>query len=116
VAGVLDLLPHTASIQVVAEVGSLDERQELPAHPGAEVTWVTRDGAEPGTATTLLVDAVRTLTWSGRHPYVFGGGESRAMTKVRRHVRDERGLDRAAVSLVAYWRHATDTEPTDPDA
>ena len=28
------------------------------------------------------------------------------MTAVRRHVRDERGLDRASVSLVAYWRHA----------
>ena len=36
--------------------------------------------------------------------YVWGGGESRAMTAVRRHVRDERGLERAAVSLVAYWR------------
>jgi NADPH-dependent ferric siderophore reductase len=27
------------------------------------------------------------------------------MTAVRRHVRDERGVDRDAVSLVAYWRH-----------
>jgi NADPH-dependent ferric siderophore reductase len=26
------------------------------------------------------------------------------MTKVRRHVRHDRGLDRHAVSLVAYWR------------
>jgi NADPH-dependent ferric siderophore reductase len=115
VAGVLDLLPETASIQVVAEVGTLDERQELPDHPGAEVTWVTRDGGEAGTATTLLVDAVRSLSWAGAHPYVFGGGESRSMTKVRRHVRDDRGLDREAVSLVAYWRHATDTDPADPD-
>lgn len=116
VAGVLDLLPPEASIQVVAEVGSLDERQELPDHPGATVTWVTRDGAEAGTATTLLVDAVRALEWTGAHPYVFGGGESRALTKVRRYVRDERGCPREAVSLVAYWRHAADTEPADPDA
>lgn len=116
VAGVLDLLPADASIQVVAEVGSMDERQELPAHPGAAVTWVTRDGAEAGTATTLLVDAVRALEWTGAHPYVFGGGESRAMTKVRRLVRDERDCPRSAVSLVAYWRHAADTDPVDPDA
>jgi len=27
------------------------------------------------------------------------------MTAVRRHVRDIRGVDRAHVSLVAYWRH-----------
>jgi NADPH-dependent ferric siderophore reductase len=28
------------------------------------------------------------------------------MTAVRRHVRDERGLAREDVSLVAYWRHS----------
>lgn len=116
VAGVLDLLPASASIQVVAEVASADERQELPAHPGASVTWLHRDGAEAGTATDLLVDAVRALEWRGEHPYVFGGGESRALTKVRRFVRDEKGCPRAAVSLVAYWRHSTDTDPVDPDA
>jgi NADPH-dependent ferric siderophore reductase len=116
VAGVLELLPPEASIQVVAEVGSLDERQELPDHPGATVSWLTRDGAAAGTATDLLVDGVRALEWTGAHPYVFGGGESRAMTRVRRYVRDERGCPREAVSLVAYWRHAADTEAPDTDA
>jgi NADPH-dependent ferric siderophore reductase len=29
---------------------------------------------------------------------------------VRRHVRDERGLDRDAVALIAYWRHRTTIE------
>lgn len=116
VAGVLDLLPATASIQVVAEVASAEERQELPDHPGASVTWLHRDGAEAGTATDLLVDAVRSLEWRGEHPYVFGGGESRALTKVRRFVRDEKGCPREAVSLVAYWRHSADTDPVDPDA
>ena len=115
VAGVLDLLPPETSIQVVAEAGSDAERQELPAHPGATVTWVSRDGAEAGTATNLLVDAVRALEWTGVHPYVFGGGESRALTKVRRLVRDERGCPREAVSLVAYWRHSDDAEPVDPE-
>ncbi|QYG95118.1 SIP domain-containing protein [Iamia sp. SCSIO 61187] len=110
VAGVLDLLPPEASIQVVAEVASPAERQDLPDHPGATVTWLSRGGAEAGTATHLLVDAVRSLEWRGDHPYVFGGGESRALTEVRRHVRDERGCPREAVSLVAYWRHAADTD------
>jgi NADPH-dependent ferric siderophore reductase len=115
VAGVLDLLPAGTSIQVVAEVGSLDERQPLPDHPGATVTWVSRDGADAGTATSLLVDAVRELPWGGDRSYVFGGGESRALTKVRRFVRDEKGLDKAQVSLVAYWRHADDPDPVPSD-
>ena len=32
------------------------------------------------------------------------------MTAIRRHVRDDKGLDRDAVSLVAYWRHASSPE------
>jgi NADPH-dependent ferric siderophore reductase len=72
---------------------------------GVEVTWLHRDGAPPGT-TDLLADAVRALPWPGGTPYVWGGGESRAMTAVRRHVRREVGLAREAVTLVAYWRHA----------
>lgn len=115
VAGVLDLLPAGTSIQVVAEVGSLDERQPLPDHPGATVTWVPRAGAEAGTATTLLVDAVRDLPWGGARTYVFGGGESRSLTRVRRFVRDEKGLEKPQVSLVAYWRHAADDGPVESD-
>ena len=37
------------------------------------------------------------------------------MTAVRRHVRDARGLDRADVSLVAYWRHASSPPPSPED-
>lgn len=106
VARILEELPPGTPAQVVAEVADAAEHQELPERPEVEVTWVHRDGAPAGT-TTLLVDAVRALPWPGAGTlYVWGGGESRAMTAVRRHVRRERGLDREAVSLVAYWRHS----------
>ena len=49
----------------------------------------------------------RSMPWPGGTPYVWGGGESRAMTAVRKYVRGEIGLPREAVSLVAYWRHAS---------
>ena len=104
VAVILEQLPPGTSAQVVAEVDNEAERHELPESPAIHVTWVHRDGAEAGT-TTLLADAVRALPPLTGTTYVWGGGESRAMTAVRRHVRDERALDREAVSLVAYWRH-----------
>jgi len=103
VAVILEQLPEGVSAQVVAEVGEEAERQQLPELDRVQVTWLHRDGAEAGT-TTALVDAVRALPAFDAPTYVWGGGESRAMTAVRRHVRDERGLERAAVSLVAYWR------------
>jgi NADPH-dependent ferric siderophore reductase len=90
-------------VQVVAEVADAASRQELPDRPGTEVVWCHRDGAEPGT-TTLLLDAVRALPPLPPATYVWGGGESRTLAKVRRHVRDERGLDRESVGLITYWR------------
>lgn len=104
VAGVLEWMPAGMTATVVAEVADESERQELPERDGVEVIWCHRDGAPAGT-TTLLVDAVRALPAFEGTPYVFGGGESKNMTAVRRHVRDERGLERDEVSLVAYWRH-----------
>jgi NADPH-dependent ferric siderophore reductase len=114
VAAILESLPAGTPVQVVAEVDGPDERQELPADPAVDVTWVYRHGAPAGT-TPLLVDAARALPWPDGTPYVWGGGESRAMTAVRRYVRRERGLDRAAVSLVAYWRHAAHAPDPDTD-
>lgn len=98
-------VPDGVPVLAFLEIGSEDERQPFPEREGHEVVWLHRDGAEPGT-TTLLADAVRAAAWPGGSPYVWGGGESRAMTAVRRYVRREIGLPREAVSLVAYWRHA----------
>jgi NADPH-dependent ferric siderophore reductase len=103
VAVILEQRPAGMPAIVLAEVADAAEHHELPSGPDVAVTWLHRDGAEAGT-TTLLVDAARDLAWPAGTPYVWGAGESRAMTALRRHVRDERGLERAAVSLVAYWR------------
>jgi NADPH-dependent ferric siderophore reductase len=105
VAAILESLPEGTVARVVVEVADAREQLPLPASPTVEVTWLHRAGAEPGT-TTVLADAVRALPFPPGTPYVWGGGESRAMTAVRRFVRQEVGLPREAVALVAYWRHA----------
>ena len=106
VAVILESLPAGAVAKVFAEVADVAEHQLLPSSPSFEVTWLHRGDAPAGT-TTLLADAVRSMPWPGGTPYVWGGGESRAMTAVRKYVRGEIGLPREAVSLVAYWRHAS---------
>jgi NADPH-dependent ferric siderophore reductase len=109
VAGILDWLPEGMPATVLAEVANESDRQELPDRGEVDVTWLHRDDAPAGT-TTLLADAVRAMPDFEGVPYVFGGGETKSMTAVRRHVRDERGLEREAVALIAYWRHRTTTE------
>lgn len=105
VAAILDELAHDVPVHVLAEVADERERQSLPERPSVAVTWLHRDGRAPGT-TTVLADAAARLEPLGDGTYVWGGGESRAMTGVRKIVRQRWGLPREAVSLVAYWRHA----------
>ena len=90
VAVILETLGSDAPIHVVAEVGDRSVRQPLPEGDHITVTWRHRDGALPAPSGS---------------PYVWGGAESRAMTQVRRHVRDTWGLAKEQVSLVGYWRH-----------
>lgn len=115
VAGILDWVPADVPVEVVAEVAEPAAWPDLPAHPSARVTWRDRGDAPPG-RTSLLAEAVASLgsALDGR-PYVWGGAESRAMTAVRRHVRQERGLAREQVSLVAYWRHRDHPVEVDQD-
>ncbi|HWL45451.1 MAG TPA: SIP domain-containing protein [Ilumatobacter sp.] len=103
VAAILEQLPSGTPARVFAEVADTGSRQELPQRPGDEVVWLYRDGtgAQPG---TLLVEAVRALPWPGGTPYAWGGAESRAVTAVRKYLRNEVGLDREAVSMTGYWR------------
>ena len=51
----------------------------------------------------------------GDGTYVWGGGESRNVTAVRKLVRQGWGLPREAVSLVGYWRHAAHAGDPDDD-
>lgn len=109
IAGIIDWMPEDMTATVLAEVANEDEHQELPHHRGVTVVWLHRNGSAAGT-TSLLVDAAKALPPFRGTPYVWGGGESKAMTAVRRHVRDERDLDRDSVSLIAYWRHQATTD------
>lgn len=104
VAVILETLGPQHPIQVIAEVADHGARQELPSGGHIDVTWLHRDGAEAGT-TTALAEAVRALPTPTGTPYVWGGAESRAVTQVRRHVRDTWGLPKEQVSLIGYWRH-----------
>ena len=112
-AGILEALPDGTPARAFVEVADADEIQPLPTGAGIDVTWFTRDGAAPGT-TTALLDAVRAMPWPGGTPYVWGGAESRTLTRIRQHLRTEVGLAREQVSLVGYWRR-NPHEPLEDD-
>lgn len=101
-AVIIESLPEDWTATLVAE-SDPTHRQPLPESDRVEVVWCDRAEAA-GERTDLLLSAVEQLGELPSSTYVWGGGESRAMTAVRRHVRDVLGFDQERVSLVAYWR------------
>jgi len=99
VATVLAALPEGAHVLAFLEVAGPDEEQALPG--AATVYWVHRDGGDPGVP---LADAVRTAVLPSGRAQAWLAGESACVRDLRRHLLDDRGLDRRAVYATGYWR------------
>jgi NADPH-dependent ferric siderophore reductase len=100
---VIEALPADVELVVLCEV--TDEADERPVTPtrDVDVTWLHRaaSGAGPG---ERLEAAVRGLPADLRAGW-FVAAESRTVRRIDRHLRDERGVDPAAIEARGYWRH-----------
>ena len=96
----LEVLPpeHTTAFVEVADAA---EHEYLAHLPGADVRWLHRGEAEPG-STTLLADAVVGFAPPAGDGFCWMGAEAGTLRPVRRHLRDV--LPAAAVDLDGYWR------------
>ena len=95
----LGALPSEAEVQVLVELQHPDARLELPAHPGAAVTWLEA-GAAPGDS---LVAAVTGATL-GAETRVWAAGEAAAVHRIRRDLLDEREIPRSHAVVRGYWK------------
>ncbi|MDN4646859.1 siderophore-interacting protein [Curtobacterium sp. PsM8] len=95
------MLPSATGVALVEVAGPADE-QPLVHPTGVELRWLHRDaaGAEPG---TLLLAATRELHRASHPVSVFAHGERAAVKAIRRVLQDDWGLEKADLSLSAYW-------------
>ena len=95
------MLPSATGVALVEVAGPADE-QPLVHPTGVELRWLHRDaaGAQPG---TLLLAATRELPRPSRAVSVFAHGERAAVKAIRRVLQDDWGLEKADLSLSAYW-------------
>ncbi|QXJ25140.1 siderophore-interacting protein [Actinomadura graeca] len=100
IAGNLAWLPAGTPARVWIEVPGDGDRQDLPTAADAEIAWVS-----PGT----LLDAVRAAELPDG-PYAWIAGESATVRALRRHLVNERGLDRRSVTFTGYWRRGATEE------
>lgn len=101
IAAALAALPADAVGAAFIEVPGPSDEWELEAPPGVDVTWLHRrlDERVP----SPLADAVRSMAWKPGRVQAFVHGEKSAVKSLRRHLLEDRGVDRRMLSLSSYW-------------
>nr|WP_244505339.1 siderophore-interacting protein [Rhizobium sp. LCM 4573] len=105
----LEALPDEARGSAFIEVADEGEVQPLRHPAGLKVTWLLRKGIPAGTA-NLLPPAVEGAEFpSGEERvYVWAGCEFDDFRAIRKHVRNERGLQKHEHLVVSYWRRGVE--------
>lgn len=100
----LEELRGGARAIVVAAVAGPDEEQKFDSQADVETVFVHRPPSRADDPAPLL-DAVGALALprSG-DGYAWAAGESQTAKLLRRHLVDERGLDKARVKAASYWK------------
>ena len=107
ISTILATLPAGARAYVFVEVADAAEEQPLASPADLTVTWLHRDGDEPGTGGRLPA-AIRAFTWPEGSPHTWVAGETAAVRDIRRYLRFERGLPKESVQVYGYWRRGLD--------
>ena len=100
----LEELRAGARAIVVAAVTGPEEEQSVRQPRQRRTIWVHRPLSRAEDPAPLL-DAVRALTLpKSGDGYAWAAGESQTAKLLRRHLLDERGLDKAHVKAAGYWK------------
>ncbi|GAA3398931.1 siderophore-interacting protein [Streptomyces roseoviridis] len=115
-ATVAEALPTGRPAVAVVLVADAAERQPLPTAGDLRVRWVYGEGAAGEEA---LIAAVRAEAgrFAAGAPYVWLAGEAATVRALRRHLVEERAVDRRSVDFAGYWRRSLtqDDAPTAED-
>ncbi|SED95356.1 siderophore-interacting protein [Streptomyces sp. TLI_105] len=108
-ATVVAALPPGHRALAYVQVPDAAEEQPLPTAGDLTVRHL-RDGDSP-------VEAVRADDLPTGRPYAWLAGEASAVRGLRRHLVEERGVDRRSVHFTGYWRRrlTQDDAPTPED-
>ena len=103
VSQLLATLPTDRPVRAGIETRSPEAIRVLPERPESRVEWrVLPEGAPPGSQqfeyvrSTTLEPGVR----------IWAAGEAAAMQRIRRHLFDDRGVDRSHTMVRGYWKRS----------
>jgi len=108
IANWLEALPKSARVTALIQIASPQSRISIDTPDAARIVWLEDADLHAET----LPDAVAALGWPVGDGFVWGAAEREAVKLLRRHLIDERGHDKAALDVVAYWHKDADDEAT----
>lgn len=105
IGGILEALPVGTRARAYVEVRDAADEQTLPTAAEATVSWLHR-GETPAERSTLLPDAVRRASLPTGALFAWLAGEAGIVRTLRRHLVDERGVDKRFIEFTGHWRRA----------
>ena len=110
VGTLLEALPASCFAHVFVEVADVAEELELESPARFQVTWLHHGGAA-GRVGRKLEHAVREFRFPEGSGRVWIGCEAGVMREIRRHLLNERGMDRAHAHTQGYWKYGAMNHP-----
>lgn len=108
VASILESLQAGKRADVYVEVPEAADEVELLSPATLNVTWIHGGHEAPGEALASTLHTTELPHGSGR---VFVACEAGAMREIKRHLLQERGLDREHVYAHGYWQRGEANHP-----
>ncbi|RPK66959.1 Vibriobactin utilization protein ViuB [Streptomyces sp. ADI96-02] len=107
IAASLEQMPAGVPVHAFVEVSDASEEQKIVTPDKVAVTWLHRGDRPVGEALTA---AVRGLDFPPGEVQAFVHGEAGFVKEIRRHLRVERGIPLARLSISGYWRQGKDDD------
>lgn len=98
----VDAMPDGMPLQIVVELRDAAAQVDLPPHEPMAVHWVVADeAAPPGDALVAAIERVPIEAFMT----IWVAGEAAAVQRIRRRLREDRGLARNRATVRGYWKH-----------
>jgi NADPH-dependent ferric siderophore reductase len=98
------------------EVSDAAEQQRFDTRGDVTVHWLHR-GEVPAGRSDVLIDTVRNAEFPPGSMFAWLAGESGVVRTLRRHLLNERKVDKRSIDFTGYWRPrlTQDDPPTEED-
>ena len=110
VGTLLDTLPASCFAHVFVEVADAAEELQLASPARLQITWL-HHGRVAGKVGRKLAQAVREFSFPAGDGRVWIGCEAGVMRDIRRHLLNERGMNRTHAQTQGYWKYGATNHP-----